>query len=677
MFGTILVANRGEIAVRIMRACRELGIRTVAVYSDADRFAYHTRVADVAIRIGPAPAGEGYLHIPAIIQAARETGAEAIHPGYGFLSENAEFAEACAGAGIVFIGPPPEAIRLMGSKIAAKAAVEQAGVPIIPGYQGAEQDPKSLAREAKRLGFPVMIKAAAGGGGKGMRAVETPEDFPDALAAAQREALAAFGNATVFLEKLIVRPRHIEFQILADQHGRCLHLGERECSIQRRHQKVIEEAPSAALTPELRAEMGAVAVRAAQAAGYVNAGTVEFMLDGDGRYYFLEMNTRLQVEHPVTELVSGRDLVHWQIAIAAGMPLTIPDPVTPRGHAIEVRLYAEDPATGLPATGTALALHTPHGPGIRLDAGLEAGDAVGMWYDPMLAKLIVWGDDRALAVTRLQDALADLAVLGLTTNLPLLRRIAADERFISGETYTDFLSDPRYTAITDSEETHDATWQRLIVAAAAFERDETRDHPTIKRSPWAAGALRSGEFTTRYAFHDEIIPVTLHADPHVSGGWHALVNGDPVSLGGATEHDPMLLYRVGAAMTLRQGICQARFWAARDPATNAILVTDGQVTLSCAPPRPLDIDVAAHGSGGVVGGMRSITAPMAGTIIQVRVQPGDHVAARQTLVIMSAMKMEHSLTAPSAAIVRSVHAKAGDVVTGGAALVELEAAEDI
>ncbi len=676
MFRAILVANRGEIAVRVMHACRELGIRTVAVYSDADRFALHARLADVAVRIGPAPAGESYLNIPAIIRAAQESGAEAIHPGYGFLSENAEFAEACAEAGIVFIGPSPAAIRLMGSKIAAKAAVQQAGVPVIPGYQGAEQDPKSLAREAKRLGFPVMIKAAAGGGGKGMRAVARAEDFPDALAAAQREAQAAFGDATVFLEKLIMRPRHIEFQILADQHGRCLHLGERECSIQRRHQKVIEEAPSAALSPELRAEMGAVAVRAAQAAGYVNAGTVEFMLDTDGRYYFLEMNTRLQVEHPVTELVSGRDLVHWQIAIAAGAPLAIPEPVTPRGHAIEVRLYAEDPATGLPATGTALALHMPRGPGIRLDFGLEAGDSVGMWYDPMLAKLIVWGDDRAMAVTRLHDALADLAVLGLTTNLPLLRRIAADERFVSGETFTDFLSDSRYNTITQVSDPRQEKWQRLLVAAAAFERDEGRDQPVVKRSPWAAGALRSGEFTARYAFHDEIITVALRDDPRIPGGWSASVNGAAVALEGATESDPFLLHRGGAALTLRQGTRQARFWAARDPATNAILVTDGQTTLACAPPRPLDIDLAAHGGGAATTGTRSIIAPMAGTVIQVRVQAGDHVEARQTLVIMSAMKMEHTLTAPSPMIVRRVRVQAGDVVAGGAVLVELEAAEN-
>ena len=331
----VLIANRGEIAVRVIRGCRELGIATVAVYSDADRFAMHARLADEAIAIGPAPAHESYLHIPALLAAAHATHADAIHPGYGFLSENAAFAEACRDAGLIFIGPPPEAIRLMGSKMAAKSAVMAVDVPTVPGYQGEDQSVKAMQREAQRIGYPVMIKAAAGGGGKGMRVVQRPDDFRDALGAAQREANAAFGDATVFLERAIVQPRHVEFQIMADAHGHCIHLGERECSIQRRHQKVIEESPSVALTPELRETMGAAAVRAALAGGYVNAGTVEFLLDREGRYYFLEMNTRLQVEHPVTEGVTGRDLVRMQLAIAAGEPLTLTqDDITSRGHAI-------------------------------------------------------------------------------------------------------------------------------------------------------------------------------------------------------------------------------------------------------------------------------------------------------------------------------------------------------
>ncbi|HLY31840.1 MAG TPA: biotin carboxylase N-terminal domain-containing protein, partial [Ktedonobacterales bacterium] len=389
-FESVLIANRGEIAVRLIIACQELGIRAIAVYSDADRDAPHVRLADAAYRIGPPPARESYLNIAAIIAAAQTSGAQAIHPGYGFLSENADFAEACASAGIVFIGPPPEAIRKMGSKTAAKRAVEAVGVPTVPGYMGAARDLRTLQREAARVGYPILLKATAGGGGMGQRAVERPEDFAEALASAQREALASFGDEAVFFEKLIVAPRHVEFQILADAHGHTIHLGERECSIQRRRQKVIEESPCVALTPELRAEMGEAAVRAAQAVGYVNAGTCEFLLADDGRYYFLEMNTRLQVEHPITEQVTGVDLVHLQLAIAAGRPLELAQSeISPRGHAIEARLYAEDPAQGyLPSSGRILVFAPPRAPGVRVDAGVSAGGEVSMNYDPMLAKLI-------------------------------------------------------------------------------------------------------------------------------------------------------------------------------------------------------------------------------------------------------------------------------------------------
>ncbi len=704
-FEKILIANRGEIAVRVMRACREMGIRTVAVYSAADSRAMHVREADEAVMIGPAPASASYLNIAAIIAAARATGAAAIHPGYGFLSENAAFAEACADAGIVFIGPPPAAIRLMGSKIAAKEAVTAVDVPTIPGYQGAEQAPKKLLREAERIGFPVMIKAAAGGGGKGMRAVQDAGEFADALAAAQREALAAFGDATVFLEKLVVRPRHIEFQIMADQHGNVLHFGERECSIQRRHQKIIEEAPSAALAPELRAAMGSAAVRAAQAAHYVNAGTVEFMLDQAGRYYFLEMNTRLQVEHPVTEQVTGRDLVHLQIAVAAGqaLPLTQAD-ITPRGHSIEVRLYAEDPQTGLPATGPVLAFDPPRGPGIRLDGGVVAGDEVTMWYDPMIAKLIVTGSERPAAVARLRAALDDLALLGLTTNVPLLRQIAADERFIAGATFTDFLDDPRYHADLQSAQADFVAQplgaqmvsintarsvpirpavrlplQAMLVAAAYAERAAQADAPSVKRSPWAAGALRSGSFSVRYEVAGAVHTVTLRDDPLHPGGFFALLDDVLVNLAGVPDDADASINAVRVATTgqivLRQGTHQARLWAARRSTDGAMLVTDAQQTLVCMHPQPLDVDRAAQGDA-AASGQRTITAPMAGTVIQVRVRAGETVAARQTLVILGAMKMEHNLTAPGPAKVRRVLCQTGDVVAGGATLVELETIAD-
>src|SRR5579883_2519638 len=426
MFKKILIANRGEIAVRVMATCREMNIATVAVYSEADRAARHVREADEAYEIGPAPATQSYLRGEKMIEVARQSGAEAIHPGYGFLSENAAFAEACEAAGIVFIGPSAAAMRLMGSKIAAKRLAKSVNAPTIPGYNGESQEDEMLLSEARRIGFPLLIKASAGGGGKGMREVPKRADFLEQLAGARRDAQASFGDATVFLERLILRPRHIEIQVLGDRHGNLIHLGERECSIQRRHQKIIEESPSVALTPELRAEMGAAAVRIAQAAGYTNAGTMEFMLDTDGRFYFLEMNTRLQVEHPVTELVTGCDLVRHQILIAAGEPLVLTqEEISQRGHAIEVRLYAEDPQQNfLPSTGMVRQFSIPSGPGIRFDSGIASGDEITQFYDPMIAKLIVYGENRTAAIARLRDVLKRTVVFGVTTNIPLLQAIA-------------------------------------------------------------------------------------------------------------------------------------------------------------------------------------------------------------------------------------------------------------
>src|SRR5713101_7867235 len=422
MFKKILIANRGEIAVRIMATCRDMGIATVAIYSEADRHALHTRTADEAYAIGPAPAPQSYLNATTILAVARRSGAEAIHPGYGFLSENADFVEACERAGIVFIGPPAAAMRLMGSKIAAKRLAQSVGAPTIPGYNGDSQDDAILLQEAQRIGFPLLIKASAGGGGKGMREVHSAADFLDQLAGARREAQSAFGDSTVFLERLLLQPRHIEIQVLGDEFGNLIHLGERECSIQRRHQKIVEESPSVALTPALRAEMGAAAVRLAKAAGYVNAGTIEFLLDSVKRFYFLEMNTRLQVEHPVTELVTGIDLVRHQLLIAAGQPLSLSqEQISPRGHAIETRLYAEDPEHNfLPSTGTVRRFMKPEGPGMRVDSGIESGNEITQFYDPMIAKMIVYGEDRAAAIERMQRALEQTAVFGVKTNAPLL-----------------------------------------------------------------------------------------------------------------------------------------------------------------------------------------------------------------------------------------------------------------
>ena len=440
MFQKILIANRGEIALRIIRACQERGIKTVAVYSDADRSALHVRYADEAYRIGPAPASESYLRGDVIIDVARQAGADAIHPGYGFLAENADFAAACREAGVTFIGPPPEAIRLMGDKVTARATVAKAGVPLIPGTPAGLSDDDLLAAAAE-IGYPVLVKASAGGGGKGMRQVNRPEDMISSLSAARRESLKAFGDDTVYLEKMVVGARHVEIQILADAHGNVIHLGERECSIQRRHQKLVEESPSVAVDEDLRAQMGAVAVAAAQAVGYVSAGTVEFLLDKDGNFYFLEMNTRLQVEHPVTELVTGVDIVKEMIAIADGRKLRFSqDDIKMKGWAIEARITAEDPANNfMPSTGKIVALREPTGPGIRIESGVYVGMDVGLYYDPMIAKLIAYGENRAEAILRLRRALMEYRIAGVKTSIPFHLGLVDTPRFQWGQFDTRFL----------------------------------------------------------------------------------------------------------------------------------------------------------------------------------------------------------------------------------------------
>ena len=458
MFKKILIANRGEIAVRVIRACHELGIAAVAVFSEVDRAALHVQRADEAYPIGPAPASESYLNIERILDVARRSGADAIHPGYGFLSENPNFARACAEAKVKFIGPPASAMEAMGSKTRARQNMEKAGVPFVPGTAKGLRSAKEAEEVAVKLGFPVMLKAAAGGGGKGMRLIENVGDLPSAFETARSEASRAFGDDEVYLEKAIVNPRHIEMQILSDEHGNTVYLGERDCSIQRRHQKVIEEAPSPAVSPEMRRHMGQIAVRAAQAVEYTNAGTIEFLVDQEGNFYFLEMNTRLQVEHPVTELVTGLDLVQLQIRIAAGEPLPFGQKdVQLRGHAIECRVYAEDPANNyFPSPGKITSLVEPSGPGIRLDGGIYTGWNVPMEYDPLLAKLVGYGESRAQAVSRLQRALDEYDVGGIKTNLPLFRHVLRDSEFLAGKANTGFLSrfatQPQYTPAIEEEE---------------------------------------------------------------------------------------------------------------------------------------------------------------------------------------------------------------------------------
>jgi len=467
----VLVANRGEIAVRVMRTCKEHGIGTVAVFSEPDRTALHVRLADEAYAIGPAPSSQSYLVVEAILDAARRSGADAVHPGYGFLSENAAFAEACADAGVLFIGPPPEAIRAMGDKTAARLIMEKAGVPMAPGTPDAVDDADEAAAIAGAIGYPVIIKAAAGGGGKGMRVVEQPGDFHRAMAMAQSEARSAFGDGRVFLEKYILQPRHIEFQILADTHGNTVHLFERECSIQRRHQKVIEEAPSSILTPAVRAQMGEAAVRAAQSCGYVNAGTVEFLVDGDLNFYFMEMNTRLQVEHPVTEWITGFDLVAEQIRIAEGETLGYrQDDLAIRGHAVECRVYAEDPAHQfLPDPGLLVRHAPPSGFGVRVDAGVEQGGEVHIHYDPMIAKLITWGRTRAEAIRRMERALAEYDIVGVQTTLPFCQFVMRHDAFRTGHFSTHFVAqhfDPVRLAPVDPEAERAAALAAVLYQAA-------------------------------------------------------------------------------------------------------------------------------------------------------------------------------------------------------------------
>ncbi len=653
MFKRILIANRGEIAVRIMRACRELGISPVAVYSEADARALHVRLADAAVCIGPPAAAQSYLRAEAIVAAALELGAEAVHPGYGFLSENAAFARRCREAGLVFIGPPPEAIEAMGGKVGARHLAQQAGVPVVPGYDGADQSEAHLLAEAERVGFPLLIKASAGGGGKGMRAVNNAEEFSEALAGARREALAAFGDDTVLLERLVQRPRHVEIQIIADSHGHMLYLGERECSIQRRHQKILEESPSPALSPALRAQMGEAAVRAARAAGYVNAGTVEFVLDSEGRYYFLEMNTRLQVEHPVTEMVTGLDLVHWQIAIASGDPLPLTqDQVQLRGHAIEVRLYAEDPLTYLPAIGRLALLDPPIGPGIRVDAGLTTGDEVTVHYDPMIAKLIVYGEDRPAAIERLRHALDDFAVLGLTTNLPLLRAIAAHPAYAAGATHTGFLTEHRLeVALPNTPPT------AVMVAVALIELEASPPAPVSDpfARRWRAGGR--GVPLRLAAGEQEYTLLASRQGEH----WHIEYDGQ--------NHLVRNLARGPAEVLLSIDGRSERMRIVRAEGGEWLVGWHGNA-YRLGRPAPLSAESAVrsghhHGDAGLV-------APMPGTLVKVLVSEGQLVREGQALLVLEAMKMEHTVVAPYAGTVRRLPFEQGANVAGGAVLAEID-----
>jgi 3-methylcrotonyl-CoA carboxylase alpha subunit len=649
-FPRLLIANRGEIAVRIIRACRELGVLSVAVYSEADEGAMHRRLADEAYFIGPAPAPESYLNVERIMEAIEASGADAVHPGYGFLSENAAFARAVERAGATWVGPSPEAMEKMGFKVRAKEIARNADVPTVAGYDGSNDSEERLAEEAQRIGYPVLVKASAGGGGRGMRAVARPRDFLEAVRGAKREAKAAFGDDSVLLEKFIERPRHVEVQIIGDNHGNVIHLYERECSIQRRHQKVIEESPSPALEPELRESMCAAAVRLVKEASYRNAGTVEFLLDGED-FYFLEVNARLQVEHPVTEMVTGLDLVQLQLAVAADdtLPVSQKD-VALSGSAIEARVYAEG-ESGLPAGGRLLLFSPPEGPGVRNDVGVESGDEVSVHYDPMISKLVVFAPNREMAVRRLKRALEDYTILGVPTNLPLLRRIAGHSAFATGETTTDFLE--KHRLAEPPVEIPVPTEAILLAAAGELISGREAAEPFAAR-PWRhlgsvrlryrtgdsehrveAGRLGSNTFRLRLDERDYVVEVLAFRDGEI----HATLDDTPTRAGFALDGLEVRLSLHGTAYELSK-------------------------------PRPPDVD--ALGGGAADAAAAGLTAPMPGTVVKVLVDVGEEVEEGQILLVLEALKMEQSVVAPYAGRVASLPYGEGTLVPGGAVLAEIE-----
>ncbi|MER6034951.1 acetyl/propionyl/methylcrotonyl-CoA carboxylase subunit alpha [Streptomyces sp. NPDC001835] len=626
MFDTVLVANRGEIAVRVIRTLRSLGVRSVAVFSDADADARHVREADTAIRIGPPPAGESYLSVERLLEAAARTGAQAVHPGYGFLAENAGFARACEEAGLVFIGPPADAIALMGDKIRAKETVKAAGVPVVPGSSGSGLTDAELAAAAREIGTPVLLKPSAGGGGKGMRLVRDIAVLEEEIAAARREARASFGDDTLLVERWVDRPRHIEIQVLADGHGNVVHLGERECSLQRRHQKIIEEAPSVLLDEATRAAMGEAAVQAARSCGYRGAGTVEFIVPGGdpSSYYFMEMNTRLQVEHPVTELVTGLDLVEWQLRVAAGERLGFAqEDVRLTGHAVEARVCAEDPARGfLPSGGTVRLLHEPQGDGVRTDSGLSEGTEVGSLYDPMLSKVIAYGPDRETALRKLRAALAETVTLGVQTNAGFLRRLLAHPAVVAGELDTGLVE-----RVVDELVPGDVP-EEVYEAAAAVRLDALRPAGEGWVDPFSVpSGWRLGGTPRRPVVHLR----AQEAVAYTPRGTHS-VTGDRVSV-----------TLDGVRHTFRR----AGDWLGRDG--DAWQVRDHD-------PVEASLSRSAH------AGADSLTAPMPGTVTVVKVAVGDEVAAGQSLLVVEAMKMEHVVSAPHAGTVAELDVTPGSTV---------------
>jgi len=664
MFDKILIANRGEIACRILRTARRHGVATVAVYSDADADALHVQLADEAVRLGPAPARESYLLGERILDAAAATGARAIHPGYGFLSENADFARACAARDVVFIGPGADAIEAMGSKSAAKRIMEAAGVPLVPGYHGEDQSPQRLLQAAEDIGFPVLLKAVAGGGGKGMRQVDSAADFQAALEAARREASAGFGNDDMLVEKFLARPRHVEIQVFFDHHGNGVYLAERDCSVQRRHQKVIEEAPAPGLGEDLRRRMGEAALAAAAAIDYRGAGTVEFLLDTGGDFYFMEMNTRLQVEHPVTEMITGQDLVEWQLRVAAGETLPLAqDAIAVHGHAFEARIYAEDPANDfLPATGTLGFLRAPEETRhVRVDTGVREGDAISVHYDPLIAKLVVWDESRERALQRLAGALADYRIGGTVTNVDFLYNLATSEPFAAADLDTGFIERHRPALFHESSADLERELPRAALALLLFQR---RNAPAAAAadpwSPWQrGGAWRLNEpHVQRLTLHCHNAQHAVEIEQRgariivTSGGRETQMTGTldgdilHMEVEGHRQRGTLAVTHDGFTLYLPEGACHFR----------EVLPDTGESAAD--------------------GGDARLAAPMTGTIVTLLVEEGAAVAAGDALLVMEAMKMEHTLRAPCPGVLRHFRCSPGDLVDGGAELVEFEPQEE-
>ncbi|MVW72892.1 acetyl/propionyl/methylcrotonyl-CoA carboxylase subunit alpha [Bordetella sp. 15P40C-2] len=678
MFDTLLIANRGEIACRVAATARRMGLRTVAVYSDADAHAAHVAACDIAVHIGASEPRASYLRGQAILQAARETGAQAIHPGYGFLSENEAFAQAVTDAGLVFVGPPAAAIAAMGSKSAAKALMEKAGVPLVPGYHGDNQDPAFLKSQADAIGYPVLIKASAGGGGKGMRIVESPEVFLEALASCQREAASSFGDDRVLIERYLQKPRHIEIQVFADRHGQCVYLFERDCSVQRRHQKVIEEAPAPGMTEERRKAMGQAAIAAARAVGYVGAGTVEFIVEPDGRFYFMEMNTRLQVEHPVTEMITGHDLVEWQLRVAAGQPLPAnQDAQRIDGHAIEVRVYAENPEKGfLPSIGTLTHLRLPEPAAfrcanVRIDAGVRTGDTITPHYDPMIAKLIVHGADREQARARMLQALAQTQVVGVHTNVAFLSRLMRDTAFAAGDLDTSLI-ERRHETLLPASQPLDVTTVALATAAALSDKGWSNTGTATPAAsgwtdPWSlcdgwrvAGTYRE---TLQWSSEESLSEVTLTRE---NGAWS--LTFDDATYGFSWDVLP--------TSAAQKNTYDLRITLNDRKVTGAVVIqgADAHVSaLGYARTLTRTHTQAKTDHGGHID-TDGLKAPMPGRIVTVNVEAGQQVSKGQALLVMEAMKMEHTICAPADGIVQEVFYAVGDQVAEGSPLIAMDAA---